>query len=395
MMSKTGIEPIQYVYTKDNNYLTNEQRDFYEENGYLIVRNLVDSELIDECKERFVNMCNKKVFTKGVTAMKDSYLKKLNLHGESAISRIQNIYHDDVFSKYVVYKPILDIVQSIIGPNISCCHSLLINKPPNSEVDASRHPMHQDLFFFPFRPDNYLVACWTAMQTVTKENGCLYVVPKSHKMGLQPHDYPPNVENRIFYGVLDVEKYSPIYLHMKKGDTIFFHTLLLHGSGPNVTQGYRKALTCHYVNNNSIFYMDPKNKEKVYDKEMFEKWGYGKTSYENVENRAFYGVVDADKYSLDYLLMEKGDTVFFHTLLLHGSGPNITKGYRKALTCHYVNSNSNFWIDPKSIYSNMKSEEDIIEKWGYGKTNYADFWKKKCFLVRGSPGKVQGIESKL
>ena len=42
---------------------------------------------------------------------------------------------------------------------------------------------------------------------------------------------------------------------MKKGDIIFFHPLLIHGSGPNKTQGYRKSLCCHFASS-ECFYID-------------------------------------------------------------------------------------------------------------------------------------------
>lgn len=38
---------------------------------------------------------------------------------------------------------ILDVVENIIGPNITGVHSMLINKPPNTRPDISMHPMHQ------------------------------------------------------------------------------------------------------------------------------------------------------------------------------------------------------------------------------------------------------------
>ena len=50
--------------------------------------------------------------------------------------------------------------------------------------------MHQDLHYFPFRPADRIVCSWTAMQTVNRDNGCLVVVPGSHKGELQPHEYP-------------------------------------------------------------------------------------------------------------------------------------------------------------------------------------------------------------
>lgn len=55
---------------------------------------------------------------------------------------------------------------------------------------TSRHPMHQDLHYFPFRPADRIVCSWTAMQQINRENGCLVVVPGTHKGELLPHEYP-------------------------------------------------------------------------------------------------------------------------------------------------------------------------------------------------------------
>lgn len=55
---------------------------------------------------------------------------------------------------------------------------------------TSRHPLHQDLYYFPFRPAEDVVAAWTAMERVNRANGCLVVIPGSHKGDLMEHDYP-------------------------------------------------------------------------------------------------------------------------------------------------------------------------------------------------------------
>lgn len=55
---------------------------------------------------------------------------------------------------------------------------------------TSRHPLHQDLHYFPFRPADRVVCSWTAMQKVNRENGCLVVLPGTHKGELLQHDYP-------------------------------------------------------------------------------------------------------------------------------------------------------------------------------------------------------------
>lgn len=242
-----------YKYTRNNLYLTDEQRNFYEENGYILFPKLVDFALLDECKDRFIEYCNGKMNTAHMTIMKDSSLKHKNVEGEFLINKIQDFNFDDVLFKYVEYKPMVDIVESIIGGNITGVHSMLINKPPNSEKDASRHPMHQDLHYFPFRPAEWIVASWTAMEKVDESNGCLFVVPGSHKGTLMKHEYPPNVTNAAYHGVMGLDHVPTVNLKMEKGDTVFFHPILLHGSGPNTTKGFRKAISSHYADSNCHF----------------------------------------------------------------------------------------------------------------------------------------------
>ena len=58
----------------------------------------------------------------------------------------------------------------------------------------------------------------------------------------------------------------------------------------------------------------------------------------------YYGIQDFDfkNTNLVHLEMEQGDTVFFHPLLIHGSGANRTAGFRKAISCHYAASECKF-----------------------------------------------------
>lgn len=69
-------------------------------------------------------------------------------------------------------------------------HTMLINKPPDAGTLTSRHPMHQDLHYFPFRPADNIICSWTAMEHVDDRNGCLLVEPGSHRRTLMPHGYP-------------------------------------------------------------------------------------------------------------------------------------------------------------------------------------------------------------
>ena len=125
-------------------------------------------------------------------------------------------------------------------------HNMLINKPPG--VDG-RHPLHQDLLYFPFRPAEKIVATWTALEPCTRENGCLVVVPGSQKGELLEHENPGwEYVNYMYVGAKGVGAHPDrVHLEMEPGDTLFFHPLLLHGSGRNRSGGYRRAISAHFA----------------------------------------------------------------------------------------------------------------------------------------------------
>jgi len=64
-----------------------------------------------------------------------------------------------------------------------------LSSPPSGKK-TSRHPLHQDLHYFPFRPVDRIVCAWTAMERITRQNGCLVVLPGTHTGTLKEHDYP-------------------------------------------------------------------------------------------------------------------------------------------------------------------------------------------------------------
>ena len=118
----------------------------------------------------------------------------------------------------------------------------------------------QDLHYFPFRPADRIVCSWTAMEHVGKENGCLVVLAGSHarEEGLRQHEYPEweGGVNKMYHGVRDCDDAGRrTHLVMEKGDTVFFHPLLIHGSGMNKTNHFRKAISCHYADSD-CYYID-------------------------------------------------------------------------------------------------------------------------------------------
>uniref|UniRef100_A0A8C4VS71 phytanoyl-CoA dioxygenase n=1 Tax=Gopherus evgoodei TaxID=1825980 RepID=A0A8C4VS71_9SAUR len=123
------------------------------------------------------------------------------------------------------------IYECFPGPNIMALHVMLINKPPDSGKEISCHPLPQDSHYFPIRPEECFMCTWTAMEHVDGSNGCLSALPGTHKSSLKERQYPECQGG--FHKV--------VCLIMEKGNTVFFHPLMIHSSGMNRTQGFRKV----------------------------------------------------------------------------------------------------------------------------------------------------------
>ncbi|XP_037552060.1 phytanoyl-CoA dioxygenase, peroxisomal [Nematolebias whitei] len=263
--------PLQRLrYSSDTGVLTPEQRLFYEENGFLVIRDLVSDEDIQRFRKEFERICRGEVKVPGLIVMRDVAIAKSEfVPDQRAVSKLQDFQESPELFRYCSLPQILRYVESFTGPNIMAMHTMLINKPPDAGKKTSRHPMHQDLHYFPFRPSDRIVCAWTAMERVNRQNGCLVVLPGSHERSLQEHDYPDWEDgvNKMYHGVRNYDPDHPrVHVEMEKGDTVFFHPLLIHGSGMNQTHGFRKAISCHYASGD-CYYIDVKG-----------------TTQENIEN---------------------------------------------------------------------------------------------------------------
>ena len=229
-------------------YLTKEMLDTYWKQGFVVVPDLIEQSYLDTWVNRLSDIVEKRIEpADGMLVMKDVMVAKGSVSPDSrmeAIAKIQDYEKDPVLDSYTTHAAVLECVEQIVGKDVQTIHTMLINKPPN--VDG-RHPLHQDLLYFPFRPADKIVASWTALEPVTRENGCLVVLPKTHRGELLKHGNPDweNL-NAGYFGAEGVDTGERIHLEMNPGDTVFFHPILLHGSGRNRTQGYRRAISAHY-----------------------------------------------------------------------------------------------------------------------------------------------------
>ncbi len=222
----------------------------YWRDGYVVVRRLFEAEDLDRWKQRLADIATKKVErSEGLLVMRDVMVAKGRVQPrslEEAIYKVQDFENDPVLFSYSKDRRLLDCVASIIGEDLLTIHTMLINKPPR--VDG-RHPLHQDIIYFPFRPADRIVGTWTALEKVTRENGCLVAIPGTHQSEVLEHGLPEwEYTNPGFFGVKGIgPDERRVHFELEPGDTIFFHPHLIHGSGTNRSSGFRRSILTHYA----------------------------------------------------------------------------------------------------------------------------------------------------
>jgi phytanoyl-CoA hydroxylase len=231
----------------------------YAEQGFVLIRGLFSKEELDAWCTRLQRVvAGNEASAEGMLVMRDVMFAKGAAEAEQKgqeIAKLQDFENDPVLGGYLRHPRLLDRVETFTGPDIASIHTMLINKPPG--VDG-RHPLHQDLLYFPFRPAEDIVGTWTALERSTREKGCLAVVPGSHRGDLLRHENPDwEYLNLGYFGAAGVGPHPDrVHVEMEPGDTLFFHPLLLHGSGRNRSAGFRRAISAHYASTHCRYLND-------------------------------------------------------------------------------------------------------------------------------------------
>ena len=133
----------------------------------------------------------------------------------------------------------LEACAKLIGPDADLYYNQVVIKPPEEGLHFG---WHQDSGYTVTEPLEYMT-CWTAISRTDVENGCIWIIPGSHKRGLIEHCW--NERDRSTDAVLDNEE-GAIPVEMQRGQVAVFSSLMLHRSGPNVSSETRKGYVPQY-----------------------------------------------------------------------------------------------------------------------------------------------------
>ena len=142
---------------------------------------------------------------------------------------------------------ILDIVQDVIGPDI-LVHSLTpFWKRPHDHTYVS---WHQDGHYMTLDQPAF-VSAWVALTESTAENGCMRVVPGSHRAGRLPHgETALSAKNLLSSGLeiaVNVDDDDGVDVVLRPGELSLHHVNIVHGSNPNDSGKWRIGFAIRYV----------------------------------------------------------------------------------------------------------------------------------------------------
>jgi ectoine hydroxylase-related dioxygenase (phytanoyl-CoA dioxygenase family) len=205
---------------------TSEARRHYEDEGYVVFRDVVDSGLVAEAD-----------------AHVDWLLAR---HPELRPEELgHRLARDDPFwLRLVADDRLLDVAQLFIGPDIALFATHYLCKPPRTGRPVL---WHQDGAFWPLDPME-VITLWVAITESDPDNGCLRVIPSTHTEELKGMRERDDVDS-VLRSETDyqVDETQAVDLVLRPGDVSVHHPNILHSSNANTSDRWRRALTIRYI----------------------------------------------------------------------------------------------------------------------------------------------------
>ena len=217
------------------NYLTSQQQDAYRDYGYHFpVRALQDDEAAKLCHS-FMSYYEQH----------SEPLKQLLPRDRRAFMSETHFFLRWVY-EIVSHPRVLDVVESVLGPDIMVWSSQWFPKFPNDKAFVS---WHQDATYWGLTPPNVTTA-WIALSQSTPQNGCMRVIPGTHKTLNLPQRETYGPDNMLSRGqeiAVEVDEAHAVDLILRPGELSLHHIGIIHGSGPNNSDSPRIGLAVRYI----------------------------------------------------------------------------------------------------------------------------------------------------
>ena len=240
--------------------LTAEQIEFYDLEGYLVLPHLVneqDTAGVRQAMQQKVDMIADALFADGLIA--DKYE---DAPFESRLALLFAGLSDEEFLRYgrswrdrlpgyydLMSNPkIVDAVEGLIGPEIFA-NPVYNVRPKVPKVAAGAVPWHQDKSYWPEANANPVITVWIPLVDATEVNGCLHIIPRTHKKRVIEHHaetYTGTGYTEVALDYVQRRQRDVISLPLEAGGAILFNDRLVHSSTPNNSDHVRWSVDLRY-----------------------------------------------------------------------------------------------------------------------------------------------------
>lgn len=215
-----------------------EEIEAYQRDGFLIVRGAVQGESFKKLERELDKM--REEVENGV--LRGNHL----MENERKARVIFDPYdHSPALRDLVTRADMIERAKAMLGGKIHLHHTKLMCKPARA---GTPQPWHQDYFYWPGSKANQ-VAVFVCIDPSTEENGCLRLIPGSHKNGLREHRKEFHEKTGERHWVCEISKEelaSQVMFLGEPGDLVFFGSLTIHGSEGNRSSIPRRAVIFEY-----------------------------------------------------------------------------------------------------------------------------------------------------
>ena len=243
-------------------------RAFFEENGYLFVPGLAAPEELEALRRELDGWIEESRSHRANYGETPDGKARFDLEaGHTAerpkLRRVANPADiSETYRRFLMDGRVADVVAQLIGPDVKFHHCKLNIKLPGM---ATRVDWHQDHPYDPHTNDDMLAAL-VMLDDTSEANGCIRVVPGSHKEPVSLYRGGRFVGKVSDREAEDFQRRS-VPVEGRAGDVCFIHTWVMHGSSPNLTDWPRRLLICDYTAADA-FWITPPMVPSIYSGRM-------------------------------------------------------------------------------------------------------------------------------
>lgn len=264
--------------------LSTENINFYKEFGFLTAPKTFSEDIITKLKSEATDIVSGKCGKIDGTVPLEEKLSEFDIlkkyaaiHFPHKISPIMKETASDT--------KVANYLSVLVSPNVKCVQTMLFIKGPEKKGQA----WHQDEFFIPTR-DRSLTGVWIALEDANLENGCLWVIPGSHKDGIIKERIKNTNTDFADTTTLDIDSYTEnelVKVEVKTGGIIIFNGYLFHMSLKNKSKTrFRRALVSHYCSAESMLPWDQDGRQEPTQdfRDIFMVAGKDPYEYKGIQN---------------------------------------------------------------------------------------------------------------